>query len=615
MRRVAICGVVLGLVAGTVAARSLHRPIDVLELELDGRPIGGAQPAAAVPAHATAARIAAIGEGGVVIDADSGALVRIDPLGAPLARLAIGADAGLLSYDPVARRAYVADRRGDRVVVVEVGAHTLAVARTFATPREPYAVALSPDRGTLLVAAIADRALVAYDPATGGERWRTALDREPRGLAISADGARAVVSYLGSGAIDVVDLRETRRARSVALAMSPDAGGPAFARAAFAVTFLGAHQAVVGFQRAVPSSEQIAIPGSYGGGAEAPVIHQLAFVGLGGPASAVASGAQASAEISAHQPRALAWDGARDALYVAGLGNDRVQQLVRASQVGISPGTTAALYSDGRRCGPDGLAVTARGDVLVWCAFRREVARVMQTDARGVLLAHGAGPLEASVAAGPEVAASRLTPSQHAGMVLFHAADHRLSGRGALACASCHPDQRSDGLSWALRGHALQTPVLAGRVRDTAPFKWDGGDPDLATSVARTVTRLGGRGAEPAMVADLVAYLEQLPPVRAPSREPAAVARGAQVFDAAGCRSCHDGAAYTDQDRHKLAGSLAQSDTPSLRGAAASAPYFHDGSAATLEAVVRGRAAVHGMSAVALTDAEAADLTAFLETL
>ena len=58
-------------------------------------------------------------------------------------------------------------------------------------------------------------------------------------------------------------------------------------------------------------------------------------------------------------------------------------------------------------------------------------------------------------------------------------------------------------------------------------------------------------------------------------------------------------------------------DTPSLLGLAASAPYFHDGSAATLEVVLRDRAAVHGMvgPARALGEPEVADLTAFLESL
>ena len=99
---------------------------------------------------------------------------------------------------------------------------------------------------------------------------------------------------------------------------------------------------------------------------------------------------------------------------------------------------------------------------------------------------------------------------------------------------------------------------------------------------------------------------------------PGAVACGKKLFDSGelGCRSCHDGASYTDQQLHKLAGTLDKSDTPSLRGLASSAPYFHDGSAATLEALLRDRGAVHGMAETSkLTDAQVTDLSAFLETL
>jgi len=47
----------------------------------------------------------------------------------------------------------------------------LELARSIATPAEPYGVALAPDAGTLLVTAIADRVVVAYD-LPGAERWR-----------------------------------------------------------------------------------------------------------------------------------------------------------------------------------------------------------------------------------------------------------------------------------------------------------------------------------------------------------------------------------------------------------------------------------------------------------
>src|SRR5262249_43757971 len=99
----------------------------------------------------------------------------------------------------------------------------------------------------------------------------------------------------------------------------------------------------------------------------------------------------------------------------------------------------------------------------------------------------------------------------------------------------------------------------------------------------------------------------------------AAVARGRVLFESAalGCTTCHDGPAYSDRDRHRFTGNLRASDTPSLIGVAASAPYFHDGSAATLAEVLRDRGGVHGMidGAAALADPQVADLTAFLESL
>ncbi|MGE5184406.1 MAG: YncE family protein, partial [Acidobacteriota bacterium] len=172
--------------------------------QLLGRPIGGTKAAPAAPAYLTASRITAAGDGALVIDADSGQLVRTDKSGKNVAQLAIGSNAGLLAYDPASKLAYVVDRVGNRVVVVKVG-DTLELDSQWKTPAEPYGVALSPDRKTALVTTIADRALVAFDTATGKEKWRSALGREPRGIAVSPDGSRALVAYLETGTVDQID--------------------------------------------------------------------------------------------------------------------------------------------------------------------------------------------------------------------------------------------------------------------------------------------------------------------------------------------------------------------------------------------------------------------------
>jgi DNA-binding beta-propeller fold protein YncE len=584
--------------------------------QLLGRPVGGAKVASPTAAYLTGSRITAADGGALVIDADSGQLIKTDKMGKNIAALSIGANAGMLAYDPTAKLAYVADRFANRIAVVKVGA-TLELATSIKTPVEPYGIALSPDRKTVMVTTIADRALVAYDAASGKERWRTALGREPRGLAVSPDGTRALVAYLQTGTVDQIDLLETHTAEHVALstATSPRRcrhcgnDGESFARGAFAVTFMGEHQAVVPFQRETPV--QIADggnTGSYGGGFEPPITHQLAFLSLSNDRTR-----QTTATIAQHQPRALAWDQSHDALYVIGMGTDTILQVKNASQVGITEGLSATLTSGKSKCGPDGVAVMGDGNVLVWCSFTRNVERIDFVDAKGGL-ASGT-----KLNPGPTLVASSLGEKQHQGMVLFHSAEPAISQRGALACASCHPDGRDDGLSWKIEKNTLQTPLLAGRVAGTHPYKWDGGDKDLPTSLTTTMRRLGGFGLDKKQTESLSAYLEALPAPRTPTRDPAQVARGKKLFDSAetGCRSCHDGTTYSDQTQHAFAGStLANADTPSLIGLAASAPYFHDGSAATLEALLRDRGAVHGMAETAkLTDQQINDLIAFLDTL
>jgi DNA-binding beta-propeller fold protein YncE len=583
---------------------------------LQGRPIGGSKPATPTAPQLAGSRIAAVDGGALVIDADSGQLIKTDSAGKQVAAIAIGKNAGLLTYDPAGKRAYVADRMGNRVAVVKVG-DKLEVAASYKTPAEPYGIALSPDSKNVLVTTIADRTLVALDAASGKEQWRTGLGREPRGIAVSPDGSRALVAYLTTGTVDQVDLRESHRAEHVALSTASARGrvrgsgsGDAFARGAFTALFMGEQQAIVPFQRETPvqASGGGERTGSYGGGFDAPITHQLAFLGTRGERTQ-----QITAEIGQHQPRALAWDGARDALYVAGFGSDSVLQIKNASQVSIQMGSTASLLDGKDRCGPDGIAIAPDGDLLVWCAFSRSVRRVDAVDDKNKLTT------AMKVEAGPTLVASSMNDKQHEGFVLFHASLNQVSQQGAMACSSCHPDGRADGLSWRIDKHELQTPVLAGRVLDTHPFKWDGGDPDIKTSLTGTMKRLGGTGLTAEQTASLTAYLEALPPPVAPTRDTTQVARGQQLFDSAelGCRSCHDGKMYTDQTKHEFkAVTLPEADTPSLIGLAASAPYYHDGSAATLEALLRDRGRVHGMAETAkLSDKQVNDLIAFLETL
>ena len=163
--------------------------------------------------------------------------------------------------------------------------------------------------------------------------------------------------------------------------------------------------------------------------------------------------------------------------------------------------------------------------------------------------------------------------------------------------------------------------MLAGRVVGTAPYKWDGQDSSLHDSFFHTIGRLGG---SPDRLAKrdfegLMAYVSSMSPPRAPRIEdPKAVARGRALFfdDALACDDCHSGDKYTDGAQYPLYGRLGTNDTPSLVGLAHTAPYYHDGSAEDLRALLTDKGSVHEMADLtSLSEGDVADLTAFLRTL
>lgn len=102
------------------------------------------------------------------------------------------------------------------------------------------------------------------------------------------------------------------------------------------------------------------------------------------------------------------------------------------------------------------------------------------------------------------------------------------------------------------------------------------------------------------------------------------MARGWRVFQDVGCDGCHVPPTFMsrgyarrvpaaqDPGRFVVTGREADRGAfrvPSLRNARETAPYFHDGSVATLEGAIRRELAVDG---VALADADVAALVAFL---
>jgi len=95
---------------------------------------------------------------------------------------------------------------------------------------------------------------------------------------------------------------------------------------------------------------------------------------------------------------------------------------------------------------------------------------------------------------------------------------------------------------------------------------------------------------------------------------------GYRLFKSLGCVSCHQGVNIGGNlfQRHGIFHPLARAEpqilrVPSLRNVATTAPYFHDGSAPTLDEAVRKMA--YAQLDLALTDQQIDDIVAFLRTL
>lgn len=183
----------------------------------------------------------------------------------------------------------------------------------------------------------------------------------------------------------------------------------------------------------------------------------------------------------------------------------------------------------------------------------------------------------------------------------------------------------------------LDIPDLRG-IRFTAPYGRNGRFASLREFTRNViVNEFNGDEPDPVLLDAMVIYMNEFdflvnpalnPDGTLNSRASAAALRGEKLFNKPftqfndrSCATCHiPSANFLDHQRHDIGTVEGASefsrdrslDTPTLLGAAVTAPYFHDGSQPTLAAVVAWFNRRHTLG---LTDAEAADLTSYLSTI
>jgi cytochrome c553 len=249
-----------------------------------------------------------------------------------------------------------------------------------------------------------------------------------------------------------------------------------------------------------------------------------------------------------------------------------------------------------------------------------------------------------------------LDPEVLRGKILFHnASNPRISGQSWVSCASCHADGGTDTVTWMFPDGPRQTPPLWNSAQ-TGPFHWSAALDELhdVEDTIHTIQHGIGLapGAEPPLLglpnagrsADLdalAAFMAQgirAPAVPQPTTD---LARGRALFVAAGCASCHGGPTWTRSAMPGPAGTLDPDgngmvdavlydvgtvnprdvrgatgfDVPSLLGVGQSAPYLHDGSYWTLEALLASGHPDPDGAGNGLTPEERALLSAFLHAI
>jgi len=265
--------------------------------------------------------------------------------------------------------------------------------------------------------------------------------------------------------------------------------------------------------------------------------------------------------------------------------------------------------------GPHGLAISPDGGRLA-------VAQYYSGSV--ALVATGTGRVTKSLSLGP----SREADPARRGEMIFH--DATVCFQRWLSCSTCHPDNgRTDGLRWDLLNDGLGTPqrtrslLWSHRIRPTTARGVRAG---IEESVPKGLLFLL-HTPDKELVAPLIAYLTSLKPEPSPylvrGELSDAAQRGRRIFEGKGaCTQCHKGPLRTDQKPHDVGtrGKFDRPDdrfyTPKLVELYRTAPYLHDGRAATLHDIFSKHdpEARHG-SGSKLTRPELDDLIAYLKSL
>jgi YVTN family beta-propeller protein len=171
-----------------------------------------------VPAGAGPLGVAVAPDGRVfVADWYGDTVAVLDPAGAPLGTLHVGASPSGMAADPAGTRLYVANREGDSLSVIDLA--TLATVATVPVGHAPFGVTVQ--GGRVFVANVQSGDVTVLDAATLRELRRLKVGEFPYAVAVTPDGARVLVTNQHSGTLSVFDGPDYRPLPEIPWATTP----------------------------------------------------------------------------------------------------------------------------------------------------------------------------------------------------------------------------------------------------------------------------------------------------------------------------------------------------------------------------------------------------------
>lgn len=590
-------------------------------------------------------------DGGIllVVNPDSNSLTFVSASShTPLVELPVGVDPRSVAVSIDGLAAYVANQGSDTLSVVDLTSRQ--VSRDIPVGDRPVAVAVSPDGRLIAVAELGDDRVRLLNTEDGATVRLVSVPDRPCGLAFTPDGRRVLAAHLLSGEVSVLLVQAFKL--YLPLVMRTSRAGD------FGLTLADLDVWTddrIGGQ--IPTWPNVGpAPGVYvnESGTRAYLPQTMAnglrlntgFDTTVFPKVSVLNLETWSHQVSEHislpetdRPVGLPWEVALSAggteLWVVNAGSNDV------SVIDISDPdrpTRRAHILVGHN--PRGIAVSPDGTTAYVNNVLGGTVSVIDTETY-------------SVTAVIPVTDIPLPPALLHGKRLYHSsARSDLAQASWISCNTCHVEGEHDGRTWLLQytgdvppgARAVitrNTTSLLGMI-ETYPLRWSGEWDESADSEFSVRFEQFGTGLiEGAMYPTddrkrpnqgrsydldcLALFIDGLAvPRRAHALTPAE-RRGQAIFESpqTECSVCHPGPLYTDLKPHDVGTARARGewfgpaiDTPTLRFLYDSAPYLHDGSAATLYDVLTAANAndEHGVTSH-LSHDDLEDLVAFMQVL